>query len=135
MRKTAITLPKLSGFAAATLLAAGIFIYVAACVPTPSRQTGKFARKECLDCHTEFAAKYLKMKDVHAVVKEQKCEDCHLRHGIIPKLLLKRQGNDVCYSCHPPDKIGLKKVAVHTALKTGKCTDCHNPHASQTPPC
>ena len=99
MRKTTISLPRLSGYAGVViLLAASIIIYVGACVPAPSRQTGKFARKECLDCHTEFAAKYLSMPDVHAVVKEKKCEDCHLRHGIIPKLLLKREGNDTCYS-------------------------------------
>ncbi len=116
------------------LLAAAILVYVAACVPTPSRPTGKFVRKQCLDCHTEFAAKYLTMKDVHAVVKEKKCEDCHLRHGIIPKLLLKREGNDTCYSCHAPEKIGLEKAAVHTALKTRQCIACHNPHASQTSP-
>src|SRR5512139_82861 len=91
----------------------------------------KFARKECLDCHTKFAEKYLGMKSVHSVVKEKKCEDCHLRHGVVPKLLMKKEGNELCYTCHSKDKIGIDKKFVHTALKTGKCTTCHNPHASQ----
>ena len=53
---------------------------IAACVATPVRTSGKFAQKQCLDCHTDFKTKYFSMANVHAVVKEQKCEDCHLRH-------------------------------------------------------
>ena len=91
----------------------------------------KFAKKECLDCHKKFADKYLGMKNVHAVVKEKNCEACHLRHGIVPKLLLKKNGNEVCFDCHTKEKIGLGKSNVHSVLKTGKCTVCHDPHASQ----
>ena len=72
------------------LLFLGGLIYFTSCAPTPALKAGKFARKQCLQCHTEFAAKYLAMQNVHAVVREKKCEDCHLRHGILPKLLLKR---------------------------------------------
>ena len=106
-------------------------IYLATCAPVPSRQPSKFKRKQCLECHTEFSKKYFSMKNVHSVVKEKKCEDCHLRHGVIPKLLLKKEGNQICYDCHQKDKIGLNKSRVHSALKTGKCIQCHNPHASQ----
>jgi predicted CXXCH cytochrome family protein len=130
-----IRLPKLHKYAvAAILLFVCVAFYFAACAPAPSRQPKKrtrFQRKDCLECHTEFAAKYLSMKNVHTVVKEKKCEDCHLRHGIIPKLLLKQDGNQVCYTCHEKNKIGLDKSFVHTALKQKKCTSCHNPHASQ----
>src|SRR5512134_700255 len=90
----------------------------------------KPARKDCLDCHTKFADKYLGMKNVHAVVKERKCEGCHLRHGLVAKLILKKVGNELCQTCHTKDKMGMKQV-VHTAIQGGKCTDCHNPHASQ----
>ncbi len=97
-----------------------------------SGTTGKkFVSKNCLDCHKKFADKYLGMKNIHAPVKEKKCEDCHLRHGLIPKLLLKKEGNEICYPCHSKDKIGMNKANVHTALKRGKCIQCHNPHASQ----
>ncbi|MCP6658205.1 cytochrome c3 family protein, partial [Klebsiella pneumoniae] len=57
----------------------------------------------------------------------------HLRHGIVPKLLLKKDGNQLCFDCHGRDKIGLDKPKVHTPLRQGKCTLCHNPHASATP--
>ena len=101
------------------------------CSTRPTLAAMKFAQKECLDCHKKFADKYLGMKDVHPVVKENKCEECHLRHGIVPKLLLKETGNSLCLRCHSKEKIGMNKANVHTALKTGKCTLCHNPHASQ----
>ncbi|NIM04195.1 MAG: cytochrome C, partial [Armatimonadetes bacterium] len=65
------------------------------------------------------------MKVVHPVVKEKKCEDCHLRHGIVPKLLLKEEGNEICFSCHSRESLGLDKPGIHSALKRGKCTACH----------
>ncbi len=71
------------------------------------------------------------MKNLHAVVKEKNCEACHLRHGIVPKLLLKKNGNEICFGCHAKEKIGLNKSNVHTVLRRGKCTICHDPHASQ----
>src|SRR3990172_5700030 len=118
-------------------LIAGLVFFLCGAVLSVTGDTAlaqkKFARKECLDCHTKFASKYFSMKDVHPVVKEKKCEDCHLRHGIIPKLILKKEGNDLCFACHGKEKIGMNKPSVHTALKTGKCTLCHNPHASQAP--
>ena len=96
-----------------------------------SHAAKKFEKKECLDCHTKFAQKYLGMKDVHQVVKEKKCEECHIRHGIVPKLLLKETGTALCVKCHGKDKIGMGKKFVHTALKAGNCTQCHTPHASE----
>lgn len=94
--------------------------------------TGKrFAQKECLDCHKNFVDQYLTMQNIHPGVKETRCEDCHIRHGLIPKLILKKDGNELCYSCHSKEKIGLDKKNIHTALKNAKCITCHNPHASK----
>lgn len=98
--------------------------------PDSSSSGPRFAKKDCLDCHKKFADKYLGMKNVHAVVKQKNCEGCHLRHGIVPKLLLKKDGNEVCFSCHTKDKIGMNRSNVHTVLKRGKCITCHDPHAS-----
>lgn len=75
-----------------------------------------FAKKGCLDCHTDFADKYLSMKNVHKVVAEQKCEECHLRHGIVAKLLLKEDGNELCYTCHKVEELNLDQEYVHTAV-------------------
>ena len=106
--------------------------YLAACVSAPSGKIRTFERKECVECHTDFVDKYFGMKNVHAVVKEKQCEACHLRHGKVPKLLFKRQGNELCLECHKKTAIGMAKAVVHTALKEGTCTDCHVPHASNT---
>jgi len=96
-------------------------------------QQRKFERKGCLDCHKKFSEKYLSLKALHPGMKEGKCEDCHLRHGIVPKLILKKDGNELCTSCHAKEKIGLNQPNVHTVLKTGKCSSCHNPHGSSFP--
>ena len=87
--------------------------------------------RDCLGCHKAFATKYLGMKDVHAVVRENKCDSCHVRHGLVPTLAMKREGNELCLTCHPKDKLGLNKAHVHTAVKSGACTLCHDPHASK----
>src|SRR4030042_1691802 len=100
---------------------------------SPGSSSGKpgFARKNCLDCHKTFVEKYMGMKNIHPMVKEKKCEDCHLRHGLVGKLILKKEGNEVCYPCHSKEKGGFSKKNVHTALSRGKCIACHDPHASQ----
>ena len=125
------------------VLCAALFAAPAGAASTGPRFPGKagasssgprFAAKNCLDCHKKFADKYLGMKDVHAVVRERNCEACHLRHGIVPKLLLKKIGNEMCFSCHAKDKIGMTKANIHTALKKGQCTTCHDPHAASSEP-
>jgi predicted CXXCH cytochrome family protein len=109
------------------LLFCGVLVY--ACAEAPQQRTlgggvaaGKrLPGKNCLDCHKKFSDKYMGMKNVHPNVKQGKCEDCHLRHGIIPKLILKKEGNEICYPCHSKEKIGLNKPNIHTVLKRGKC--------------
>jgi predicted CXXCH cytochrome family protein len=112
-------------------LGAVLFLCVVLHAATGMAAAQKSARKDCLDCHTKFSDKYLGMKNVHAVVKQKNCEGCHLRHGLVAKLILKQTGNELCQTCHTKDRMGMKPI-MHTALKGGKCTDCHNPHASQT---
>ena len=65
------------------LLIYGI-LYVVACAPTPKKR--RFVRKECLDCHTKFADKYLKMKNVHKVVQEKQIVvfSDRVKEGFIP---------------------------------------------------
>ena len=76
------------------------------------------AGRDCLTgCHKEFSDKYMGMKNVHAVVKENKCEECHLRHGLVAKRAMKKDGNELCVTCHPKDKLGLTKAHVHTAVQ------------------
>jgi predicted CXXCH cytochrome family protein len=82
--------------------------------------------RDCLGggCHKEFAGKYMGMKYVHAVVQKNTCDQCHLRHGLVAKRVMKKDGNDLCFSCHPQDKIGLKEAHVHTAVRRLVPTIC-----------
>src|SRR5215831_17092018 len=96
-------------------------------------ETRKFQAKSCTECHGAFVQKVAPLKVQHPGIKDGNCESCHLRHGIVPKLLLKQEGNVLCLSCHAKEKIGLDKPNVHSALKTGKCVQCHDPHGSSAP--
>lgn len=99
--------------------------WLAIALAASAAQAESFARKSCLDCHQTFAEKLSKLKDVHAPVRAQKCEDCHLRHGLVPKLILKEQGNQLCAGCH-------KAQAARQHVPKGKCADCHDPHGTDT---
>src|SRR5262245_11421370 len=88
---------RIAGCAGAGALLALVLAWIpAATAAAPSR----FQKKECLDCHSAFASKYLTLKNQHPGVKTGQCETCHLRHGLVPKLLLKKDGNQLCYDCH-----------------------------------
>src|SRR4030066_1703946 len=80
-----------------TLFLLYMIFYIVSCAPLTGQR--KFVRKTCVECHTEFVNKYLSMKNVHAVVKGGKCEECHLRHGLVPRLLMKGIGNETSYAC------------------------------------
>nr|HPK71115.1 cytochrome c3 family protein [Vicinamibacterales bacterium] len=97
---------------------------------TPGTKQGLGSR-DCLGCHKDFAAKYVGLPHVHAGVKDGGCETCHLRHGLVAKRVMKKDGNDLCYTCHSQDALGLNKAHVHAAAKSGSCVGCHNPHASR----
>src|SRR5512133_2719154 len=92
---------------------------VCATLPTAAAAQLKFKQKECLDCHTKQADKYAGYKYAHPAVRERKCEECHLRHGLVPKLLLKESGNGFCYRCHKRESIGMDKANVHSVLRNG----------------
>ena len=117
---------------AALARVAGIALALAA-LPSAAAAQMKFKQKECLDCHTKLADKYAAYKVTHKAVRERKCEECHLRHGLVPKLLLKESGNRFCYKCHDKKSIGMDKPNVHSVLRQGKCTTCHDAHGSNAP--
>ena len=91
----------------------------------------QFKKKECVDCHGEFSKTYMGLKNQHPGLQEGKCQNCHLSHGIVGKLLLVEEGNNLCFRCHEKAEFNLdKKTKVRSALLRGKCASCHNPHAS-----
>jgi predicted CXXCH cytochrome family protein len=106
----------------------------------PSRggrgRSGRFAKKECAECHADKQAAFRAEKVVHAPVSEGKCEACHLRHGLVGAAILKKESSEICYSCHAKEKERFEQAHVHTAIKDNpqkkkvSCTSCHNPHGS-----
>ena len=107
-----------------------LVLLAAALAATPALAQKKVEKKACLDCHTKLADTMKSYASVHPGLKEGRCEDCHLRHGLVPKLLLKKDGNQLCETCHTKDSLGLTKPQVHTPVKRGKCINCHDPHGS-----
>ena len=92
-------------------------------------QGPKIAKKGCVDCHAKEYGVYSEGR-LHRPVAEKKCEGCHIPHGLLGALKLKKQDPWLCYDCHEKDKDLLKKSFVHAPVKEGKCLECHNPHAA-----
>src|SRR6266511_6272731 len=66
---------------------------VALAAPAAAAPARQFKSKQCVDCHTKQAKRFASLKVVHSAVRKNACEDCHLRHGMIQKLVLKEPGN------------------------------------------
>jgi predicted CXXCH cytochrome family protein len=79
-------------------LAAGAGLALLA--PGPAEAQRQFKTKDCLECHQKFAEKTAGLKFQHSSVKQRKCEDCHLRHGVVGRLVLKQPGSALCLTCH-----------------------------------
>ena len=62
------------------------------------------------------------------------CNDCHVVHRPLDKVLSKKTQADVCFSCHKEQRADIKKIS-HHPIGEGKvaCSDCHNPHGSTGP--
>ncbi len=95
-----------------------------------SSQLSLAAEKTCYSCHDAAATRF-KKKNQHAPVAKQDCEACHVRHGFSNMLILKKEGKDLCTTCHTDfDSLVAKGSHVHPAVSEGLCATCHDPHAS-----
>lgn len=66
------------------------------------------------------------MLSAHPAFKERKCGDCH---DTGRANLLKKQRNDICYSCHKKEK--FVGDYLHGPIAVGECLTCHLPHESK----
>ena len=106
-----------------------------------SQNDGKAERGSlCFPCHPDFKSKNATY--VHKPFLEEDCNRCHKFHGDNP-----REGNlkknfsqadiDLCYSCHPNDKLGLSHPVggnmkdVNTGYLMTCTSTCHDPHGSE----
>jgi DmsE family decaheme c-type cytochrome len=82
----------------------------------------------CFTCHKEQRAQ-INRPSRHPI-REGKvaCSDCHNPHGTAgPKLLVRDNVNDTCYTCHMEKRGPF--VRTHQPVQED-CTICHNPHGS-----
>jgi len=103
---------------------------LAGCAPQFA-EVGVGIQKRCVDCHPEKKKEYVLKASIHKPIDEDRCEDCHYTHGLIPGPLVKKRGKELCYPCHQRDKIESGKY-VHTIIEEGdrNCLPCHPAHSS-----
>lgn len=96
----------------------------------PHGQGALAAEKTCYDCHEEAQARF-KKKFQHQPVAKEDCESCHARHGFANVLMLKKEGKELCLTCHTDfDSLVARGNIVHPAVSEQLCATCHDPHAS-----
>jgi predicted CXXCH cytochrome family protein len=83
------------------------------------------AKDLCATCHPDKTDH----KFVHGPAATGDCVSCHRPHDGDNKVLLVKEGQDLCFSCHTDMQEQIRKKVVHQAL-AGGCTSCHNPHGS-----
>jgi predicted CXXCH cytochrome family protein len=84
--------------------------------------------KLCYLCHSQMAQNMDKMAHVHTALKQGRCLPCHNPHASDNKYLLKKTGNELCFTCHK--EASFIRAKRHKPLSDG-CQTCHAPHGSQ----
>ena len=84
--------------------------------------------KLCYSCHSQMVLSMGKMSHVHSALKQGKCLPCHNPHASDNKSLLKKVGNEQCFTCHKDTNFTRPKQ--HKPLADG-CLVCHAAHGSQ----
>ncbi len=95
--------------------------------------------KACFTCHSKIEKEIEEKSNVHGPVGGGKCGYCHSPHASPFIFQLRRNVNDVCFSCHPDKIDGNHPVVFHpvgdapdprNSERELNCISCHYPHAS-----
>ena len=87
---------------------------------------------DCVSCHTGHNSdvKGLLGPYGHPAFLKKACTECHNPIGSDKRITTKMEGEKLCFSCHPKEKIQFKDGDVHGSFSKNPCTLCHNYHAS-----
>jgi len=86
--------------------------------------------KLCSSCHQEVLAQFAELYH-HPIEADEKivsCTSCHNPHGTEEGRRLLKEGNNLCFSCHPE----IESSYLNSAHDDDDilCTACHQPHGS-----
>jgi DmsE family decaheme c-type cytochrome len=85
----------------------------------------------CFACHKEQRAQTHRISTHPLAAGKMACTDCHNPHGSTgPKLLVKNNVNETCYTCHAEKRGPF--LWEHGPV-IDDCTNCHTPHGSTNP--
>lgn len=86
----------------------------------------------CFNCHKTERAQTYRMSTHPLAAGKMSCSDCHNPHGSTgPKLLIKNNVNETCYTCHAEKRGPF--LWEHGPV-VDDCTNCHTPHGSTNTP-
>lgn len=129
-------------------LAAGVLAAPGAFAQLKKGRVFKAERKTCVECHKKEARDYRSRSSRHTPVQEERCETCHLKHGVVGLLRLTEEDPDLCLICHGPEerrpegrgrrisqalKAEKRVDFTHPPREGLKCGACHDPHGSENP--
>jgi predicted CXXCH cytochrome family protein len=89
----------------------------------------------CADCHEKKSPKLYdaikNSKFKHEPVEKGRCTDCHRAHSSDVKSMLKKNTEELCFTCHDElaDAVAGSQYR-HGPVQTGDCMACHDVHGS-----
>ena len=91
--------------------------------------------KLCLECHADQNPEIMEAinhaKYQHKPVADKDCTACHRPHSSQEKFLLKKDTQNLCFTCHDELADEIKgSDSLHGPVKTGDCMACHDVHGS-----
>ena len=92
------------------------------------------AASSCTGCHNPHgsAKKGILYDNVHKPVASKMCNQCHEEAGSSKPFALKKEGSDLCKTCHSNlvNETFLRSRVHWPVVAKNGCLTCHNPHAS-----